>query len=100
MDGSSFCTRVVTWKNPRDKTHPHQMWIEADRDNRAANFAAFLAADAALSENMMEEVWHLHDSAQYHFIQMLLWRHDDGSHRCTTNEAFSLAQKHHKEVMK
>lgn len=98
MDGDSVSTRVVTWRDPRDPHHPHQMWMRAERGNRAVNVAAFLAADAALPENVMDEVWSLHDSAQYHFIQMLLLRHSDGSYRFTINDAFLLALKHHEEV--
>lgn len=97
MDGSTMEGLVQTWTSPRDADHPHQMWLRASACNPAANFAAFKAARSAISDKMCWKVYQLHDSAQYHFITMLLW---DRPHKgyMSIPKAYTKAYTHHLEV--
>jgi len=100
MDGSTVGEGLVqTWTNPRDSQHPHQRWLQADSNDWKANFSAYLAARPDLSPDTCIEVFELHDSAQHHFITMLLWDRPGLGYMSEIN-AFEEAVKHHKAVSK
>ncbi|WP_406672154.1 hypothetical protein [Natronospira sp.] len=82
---------------PCDLAHPHQQWLRAGRDDRAANQAAFLAADPSIPDEVIDTVMQLHDSAQHHFITRLLFDQGGGVHD-TPEQALISAQAHHAEV--
>lgn len=90
---------VPTWRTATCKSHPHQMWLGAAHTNKAVNFAAYRAACADLSDDVCEEVFGMHDSAQHHFISMLLWD-KPGVGYMSVEEAVRLAWEHHEDVSK
>ncbi len=99
MDGSSFTFTVQVWDDPRDKSHPHQRWLAAAADDRTANFAAYRAAYPDLADDVCEEVFALHDSAQYEFIKLLLW-HDGGRKPMMSVTAALAAAKLHDQSVR
>jgi hypothetical protein len=89
---------LQTTQPPGNRSLAHHAWLEADATDDMANYAAYRIARADLSLEVCVQVFALHDSAQHHFITMLLWESGGGS--LTTSEAVAEAVKHHHAVNK
>ena len=99
MDGTFNDPEMVATKPPGNRSATHHAWLEADATDRAANYAAYrLARDDFLDDEVCAQVFDLHDSAQHHFITMILWKR--GGHPLTIDEALFEAKRHHKQVQK
>lgn len=63
MDGTNISEVDRSRLYPTDLSHPHQLWLQADCRDWEANFAAYRAADPALSKGVCFKIFYLHDSA-------------------------------------
>jgi len=98
MDGACSAGMSVDAKLPGNRSLAHHVWLEADASDRAANYAAYCVARANLSLQVCAQVFNLHDSAQHHFITMLLWKRDGG--QLSIGEAVNEAVRHHDAIVK
>lgn len=98
MDGTFSGATLQATKPPGNRSQAHHAWFSAKASDRAANYAAYNLARADLSLKVCAQVFALHDSAQHHFISMLLWERDDGL--LSIAEAVAKALAHHAAVTK
>jgi len=97
MDGTVMASKLLDNQPPGNRSAAHHAWLEAEASDTVSNYAAYrLARDDLLSRDC-KKVFGLHDSAQHHFITMLLWNRP-GLGYLTTQEALAEAVKHHKQV--
>ena len=97
MDGTNMSTKLLDNHPPGNRNAAHHAWLEAEASDRAANFAAYPLARDDLLASECKRVFALHDSAQHHFITMLLWDRPGLGH-LTTKEAMAEAMRHHEQV--
>lgn len=72
-----------------DEKHPHKWWLGTDRNNVETHHKIFqYAYGGVIPSEILDEVCSFHDSAQYHFITRLIFKHPDGSYD-TLGEAFA-----------
>lgn len=98
MDGTFSGAASHTTQPPGNRSLAHHAWLQADSADEVANYAAYRIARPSLSLEVCVQVFALHDSAQHHFITMLLWERSDGL--LTTQAALDEAIKHHRFVQK
>lgn len=96
MDGTFSGATLQATKPPGNRSQAHHAWLSAKASDRAANYAAYNLARADLSLEVCAQVFALHDSAQHHFITMLLWQQGDDV--LTVAQAVVEALRHHAAV--
>lgn len=97
MDGSKCETRSIESGLNQNPQHPHQILLTAQNKQQVRH--AFLVACPGLSEWAIKGALRMHSSAQYHFIQMLMWIRPGGTY-LSQREALREALGHHKKVTK
>jgi len=97
MDGTFSDSAQLVTQPPGNRSLAHHVWLEASASDQTTNYAAYRVARSDLSLQVCEQVFQLHDSAQHHFITMLLWQRCGEGH-LTTKEALDEAMRHHEQV--
>ena len=97
MDGTCSAGMSADTDLPGNRSLAHHVWLEADASDQATNYAAYRVARSDLSLQVCAQVFELHDSAQHHFITMLLWERENGL--MSIEQAVAEAVRHHDGIV-